>query len=72
VDKTGVVSVTDPEMCRVISFSSSGQSVRVWEGCATGAFGRPSGIASDDAGGLWVTDAASGTLVHFKTEITNP
>jgi predicted membrane-bound mannosyltransferase/sugar lactone lactonase YvrE len=72
VDGAGTVSVTDPEVCRVVSFSSSGQVVRVWDGCAAGAFVRPSGIASDGAGGLWVTDAANGTLVHFKTEIANP
>jgi predicted membrane-bound mannosyltransferase/sugar lactone lactonase YvrE len=72
VDGTGTVSVTDPEVCRVISFSSNGQPVRVWDGCAAGAFSRPSGIASDGAGGLWVTDATNGTLIHFKTEIANP
>ncbi len=72
VNGAGIVSVTDPEVCRVISFSSNGQPVRVWDGCAAGAFSRPSGIVSDGTSGLWVTDAASGTLVHFKTEITNP
>jgi streptogramin lyase len=67
VDEAGTFSITDPEQCRVISFSPGGQPVQVWDGCAAGAFERPIGIASDGAGGLWVTDAANGTLVHFKT-----
>ena len=70
VDGSGTVSVTDPELCRVISFSSStGKPVRVWDGCAAGAFQQPSGIVSDGAGGLWVTDAAGGKLVHFTTKM---
>jgi hypothetical protein len=28
----------------------------------------PSGVASDGAGGLWVTNAGNGTLAHFKAE----
>ncbi|HEY5157274.1 MAG TPA: flippase activity-associated protein Agl23 [Anaerolineales bacterium] len=69
VDASGTVSVTDPELCRVISFSSaSGKAVRVWDGCASGAFQLPSGIAADGSGGLWVTDATSGKVVHFKTQ----
>jgi predicted membrane-bound mannosyltransferase/sugar lactone lactonase YvrE len=70
VDATGTVSVTDPEMCRVISFSSStGKPVHVWDGCAAGtAFQLPIGIVSDGSGGLWVTDATNGKLVHFKTQ----
>jgi DNA-binding beta-propeller fold protein YncE len=69
VDASGTVSVTDPEQCRVISFSStSGKAVRVWDGCAGAAFQQPSGIVADGTGGLWVTDAAGGKLVHFKTQ----
>ena len=69
VDGSGNVSVTDPEMCRVITFSSTGQPVRVWDGCSAGGFALPSGIVSDGTGGLWVSDARSGTLVHFKAQI---
>ena len=29
----------------------------------------PSGIVSDGEGGLWVSDARNGTLVHFKTQL---
>ena len=72
VDASGNVSVTDPELCRVITYSSTGQVVRVWDGCSAGGFALPSGIVWDGAGGLWVSDARSGTLVHFKAEIPNP
>jgi uncharacterized protein (TIGR03663 family) len=71
VDPTGIVSVTDPELCRVISFSAStGKATRVWDGCAAGtAFQLPIGVLSDGSGGLWVTDATNGKLVHFITKI---
>jgi DNA-binding beta-propeller fold protein YncE len=68
VDETGTVSVTDPGLCRVISFDPAGKPTHVWDGCAAGAFQMPIGIASDGAGGLWVTDSTAGALVHFKTQ----
>ncbi len=68
IDPNGNVSVTDPEMCRVITFTNGGQPLHVWDGCAAGTFTLPSGIASDGLGGMWVTDATNGTLVHFKVE----
>ncbi len=69
VDAAGTVSITDPGQCRVITFSSSGKPVHVWDGCATGtAFQLPVGIVSDSSGGLWITDAANGKLVHFRTQ----
>ncbi len=73
VDGEGHVYVTDPELCRVIEFNASdGQPERVWEGCTTGGFALPSGIVSDGAGGVWVSDARNGTIVHFKTQLPNP
>jgi sugar lactone lactonase YvrE len=68
VDANGLINVTDPGMCRVIAFSPDGKPAHVWDGCAAGAFQSPSGIASDASGGLWITDAASGKLVYFKTQ----
>jgi len=68
VDTTGNVTVTDPELCRLITFSPGGQPVRVWDGCSVGTLLLPSGIASYGSGGLWVTNAGDGTLVHFKTQ----
>ncbi|HEY5269487.1 MAG TPA: SMP-30/gluconolactonase/LRE family protein, partial [Anaerolineales bacterium] len=72
VDATGNVSVTDPELCRLITFSPGGQPIRVWDGCSAGTLLLPSGIASDGSGGLWVTNAGNGTLVHFKLGTSNP
>ncbi len=66
VDATGNVSVTDPELCRLITFSHGGQPIRVVDGCSAGTLLLPSGIASDGSGGLWVTNSGNGTLVHFK------
>ncbi len=66
VDSTGNVTVTDPELCRLITFSPGGQPVSVLDGCSAGTLQMPSGIASDGLGGLWVTNAGNGTLVHFK------
>jgi len=68
VDATGNVSITDPELCRLITFSPGGQPVRVWDGCLEGTLLLPSGIASDGSGGLWVTNAGNGTLVHFQAQ----
>jgi DNA-binding beta-propeller fold protein YncE len=65
VDATGNISVTDPELCRVITFTQSGVPIRVWDGCAQGVFLLPSGIASDGASGLWISNAGNGTLTHF-------
>jgi DNA-binding beta-propeller fold protein YncE len=66
VDVTGNITVTDPELCRLITFSLAGQPIRVLDGCSSGTLVMPSGIASDSSGGLWVTNAGNGTLVHFK------
>lgn len=65
VGANGNVFVTDPEMCRLIEFTPLGEVVRVWDGCAAGAFQMPSGIVTDGADGLWVSDAANGALTRF-------
>jgi predicted membrane-bound mannosyltransferase/streptogramin lyase len=70
LDTSGNVSVTDPEGCRVITFTPGGQPLKVWDGCSAGTFKLPSGITSDGSGGVWVTDAGNGTLIHFK--VVNP
>ncbi len=70
VDEQANVLVTDPELCRVIEFKGgSGQPERVWDGCGAGGFALPSGLVSDGVGGVWVSDARNGTLVHFKAQL---
>jgi predicted membrane-bound mannosyltransferase/sugar lactone lactonase YvrE len=68
LDSTGNVTITDPELCRLITFSPDGQPIRVLDGCSAGTLLLPSGIASDGSGGLWVTNAGNGTMVHFKPQ----
>jgi DNA-binding beta-propeller fold protein YncE len=69
MDNEGDITVTDPEMCRLITFSMAGQPSRVLDGCAGGTLTLPIGIAYDFSGGLWVSDAATGTLVHFSPQL---
>jgi predicted membrane-bound mannosyltransferase/DNA-binding beta-propeller fold protein YncE len=71
-DADGRIYATDPEGCRVIEFSSTGETLKVMDGCAGGAFALPSGIAADGAGGLWVTDASQGTVVHITIPPNTP
>jgi predicted membrane-bound mannosyltransferase len=68
VETSGNVTITDPELCRLITFTPGGQPLRVLDGCSAGTLLQPSGIASDGSGGLWVANAGNGTVVHFKTE----
>ncbi len=63
----GHVFITDPEGYRVIEFSAEGLVVRVWGdyGAENFAFTLPSGIASDAAGNIWVTDAGYNRVMRF-------
>ena len=68
VGANGLVTVTDPELCRLITFSPGGQAVKVVEGCQDGTLMMPIGITADESGGLWVSNAGDGTLVHFQLQ----
>ncbi len=69
VDGQGNVFVSDPEACRVIEFGPTGQALHAWGSCGqTGNFTLPDGLALDGQGGLWVSDAGSGSLIHYKLE----
>lgn len=67
VDAQQRVYVTDPEACRVLEFTTSGQIVRAWGTCSSdiNGFGLPVGLAVDSAGGVWVSDAGNDRLLHF-------
>jgi predicted membrane-bound mannosyltransferase/sugar lactone lactonase YvrE len=67
VDAQQHIYVTDPEACRVLEFTESGQIVRAWGICSSdiNGFGLPVGVAVDDAGGVWVSDAGNNQLLHF-------
>jgi DNA-binding beta-propeller fold protein YncE len=69
VDVEGNTFVSDPEACRVIEFDPGGQALHAWGSCGqAGSFTLPDGLALDGNGGLWVSDAGSGTLIHIKVE----
>lgn len=63
----GHVFITDPEGYRVIEFTAEGLVARVWGdyGSENFAFILPSGIVSDAAGNIWVTDAGYNRVMRF-------
>jgi uncharacterized protein (TIGR03663 family) len=63
VDGQNHIFVTDPDMGRVLEFSSTGTFVRAWGG--SGQFGLASGIAVDSQGRVWVSDALNARLMRF-------
>jgi predicted membrane-bound mannosyltransferase/DNA-binding beta-propeller fold protein YncE len=67
VDAQKHVYVTDPQACRVLEFTASGQIVRAWGACSSdvNGFGLPIGLAVDAASGVWVSDAGNNRLLHF-------
>lgn len=67
IDAKGHVFVTDPEKYRVLEFDSEGSFLRAWGQYSPGTdgFGLPCGILSDGQGGVWVSDSANNTLLHF-------
>ncbi len=68
ISPDGHVFVTDPEGYRVIEFNGDGQFVQLWGqfGTDNSTFGLPSGISSDPAGNIWVTDAGNNRLMRFS------
>jgi predicted membrane-bound mannosyltransferase/DNA-binding beta-propeller fold protein YncE len=72
VDKNQNVFISDPEGCRVIEFSSAGVPIRTWGDCgfAENQFSLPVGLAFDESGGLWISDAGENNrLLHFPASL---
>jgi DNA-binding beta-propeller fold protein YncE len=67
VNDEGRVFITDPEGFRIIEFTSEGEFIRYWGelGDAEGGFNLPTGLAADNEGGVWVTDAGNNEIIHF-------
>lgn len=61
------VFITDPDGYRVMEFDPDGQVVRTWGdfGDSNSGFGLPSGIAIDNEGKVWVTDAVYNRIMRF-------
>jgi len=68
VDHQGHVFVTDPDNYRVLEFDNQGAIVRGWGNYSSGidGFGLPIGIAVDDEGKVWVSDAENGYILRFS------
>jgi predicted membrane-bound mannosyltransferase/DNA-binding beta-propeller fold protein YncE len=67
VDDFGHIFVADPELARVLEFTTSGAFIRAWgeAGYGSGKFGLVSGLAVDDQGRVWVSDAQNNLLSRF-------
>jgi sugar lactone lactonase YvrE len=63
----GHVWITDPESPRIIEYTSTGELVRYWGILGTDLAGMnlPTGISTDENGGLWVVDTGNGRMLHF-------
>ncbi len=62
------VYATDPEGFRILQFSLNGDFLQYWgeAGQDASSFTLPASIAIDPSGGVWVTDAGSGRILHFS------
>ncbi len=61
------VFVTDPEMYRVLEFSSQGIFIRGWGGYGNGPaeFGLAAAVVVDAQGRIWVSDAGNHRIMRF-------
>ena len=61
------VFITDPEGFRVIEFTENGEFVRTWGDLGTGPdqIGLAAGIAVDQEGFVWVTDAVNNRILRY-------
>jgi len=62
------VFITDPEGFRIIEFTPEGQFVRTWGAFGSGSaeIGLAAGVAVDQSGFVWVTDAGNNRIMKFK------
>src|SRR5215216_2031764 len=61
------VFITDPEGYRVIEFTENGEFVRTWGDFGTGPdeIGLAAGVAVDQKGFIWVTDAGNNRILRY-------
>jgi sugar lactone lactonase YvrE/fibronectin type 3 domain-containing protein len=70
VSSNGVLSVIDQMGARVQQFDLNGKFIRVFgqAGYSAGQFGRPKGLATDEAGRIWVSDGMANTIQIFSPD----
>ena len=63
----GQLFASDPEGNRILEFTAEGDIVRYWGdfGLGPDGFDLVGSVAVDPQGGVWVTDAGNGRLMHF-------
>ena len=68
VDGNEHVFITDPEGYRVIEFTGDGQFVRTWGDFGNGPdeIGIAAGVAVDQLGFVWVTDAGNNRILRYR------
>ncbi len=68
VDANEHVFITDPESYRIIEFTGDGQFIRTWGdfGNAPDEIGLAAGVAVDEQGFIWVTDAGNNRILKYR------
>jgi predicted membrane-bound mannosyltransferase/DNA-binding beta-propeller fold protein YncE len=74
VNNQGQIFVTDPEGFRVLIFNSAGEYLGRFGQFSSGSdgFGLPTGIKVDEAGNVYIADAANHTILKFAPPLGDP
>jgi sugar lactone lactonase YvrE len=67
VDNQEHIFITDPEMYRVLEFTTQGGFIRTWGdyGTDNATFGRAAAVTVDNQGHVWVSDSGNDRLMRF-------
>ena len=67
ISPDGLVYTSDPELSRIIAYTSSGEVVATWgmEGQDQTSLFFPTGLAADQEGGIWVSDTKNNRIQYF-------
>ena len=67
IGSNGNIYTSDPEGYRILQFTKTGIFVNYFGdyGVGSNGFDLPTGLVSDDAGGVWIADAGNGRIMHF-------
>ncbi len=73
IGSDGYIYASDPELSRIIVFNPLGEVVATWgtQGDAETNLNYPTGLSSDAAGGIWVSDTKNNRLQYFQRPISS-